>query len=73
MNVYFFFKKFSGGFTLLELEMVNFLPVIFKLLFRGARFAHYLRMFSRFFQFLKSGNKGQWYFAGLHYQEILFD
>ena len=54
--------------------MISFLPIIFKLFLREAEFAHYLRILSRFFPFVKSGNKGQWHFAGPHYyQEILFD
>ena len=72
-----FFEAFSGGLILLELEIVSFFPIIsklFLLFFRGAGFAHYLRMFSRFFPFVKSGNKGQWHFAGSHkHQEILLD
>ena len=42
--------------------------------FRGAGFAHYIRMFSRvFFPFVKSGNKSHWHFAGpQYYQEIFF-
>ena len=34
---------------LLEVEMISFFPIIFKLLFRGAGFGHCLRKFSRFF------------------------
>ena len=57
---------FSRGFILSDLEMTGFLPIIFRLFFRQAGFAHYLRMFSR--------NKGEWHFAGPHYcQEVLFD
>ena len=33
----------------LELEMISFLPLIFKFFFRGAGFTRYLRMFSRVF------------------------
>ena len=45
--------------------------MIFNFLCR-AGFPHYLRIFSRFFRFTKSGNKGQWHFAGNHYyHEIL--
>ena len=43
-----FFEAFSGGFILLELEMISFPRIIFKLFFR-ARFAHYLTMFSQVF------------------------
>ena len=61
-----YLRFFSRGFILLELEMTGFLPIIFRLFFRQAGFAHYLRMFSR--------NKGRWNFAGPNYcQEILFD
>ena len=35
------FEAFSGGFILFELEIISFLPMIFKLFFRGAGFAHY--------------------------------
>ena len=69
-----FFETFSGGFILLQLEIISFIPIIFKLLFRGAGFAHYLRMFSRFFPIVKSGHKGQYHFTRpRYYQEILFD
>ena len=30
------FEAFSRGFILLELEVINFLPIIFKIVFRGA-------------------------------------
>ena len=70
-----FFEAFSGVFILLELEMASFLPIIFKMFFRGAGFDHFLRMFFFFFFFfLKSEKKGQWHFIGpLYYQEILFN
>ena len=51
-----FLEEFSGAFILLELEMISFLPIIFRLLFRGAGFTHYLKSF---FPFVKSENKGQ--------------
>ena len=57
------FEAFSGGFILLDLEVISFIPIISKLFFWRAGFAHYLRTFS-----------GQWYFANPHcHQEILFD
>ena len=34
------FEAFSRGYILLELEMIGFLPIIFKLFFRVAGFAH---------------------------------
>ena len=43
------FEAFSRGCLLLELEMISFLPVIFKLFFRVAGFAHLLRMFPCFY------------------------
>ena len=43
-----FFEVFRG-FILLELEMISFLPLIFKLFLREVGCTHYLRMFSRFF------------------------
>ena len=48
-----FSEAFSGDFILLEVEMIRFLPIIFKLFFR-AGFAHYLKMFSRFFFHLQN-------------------
>ena len=58
---------------LLELEMISFLPITLKIFFR-AGFAHHLRMFSRFFPFVKSGNKCKWHFSvPQYYQEIVFD
>ena len=63
------FEAFSRGCILLELEMISFLPIIFKLFFRVAGFAQLLRVF--LFPFLKSWNKEQWHFAD--HQEILFD
>ena len=59
-----FFETFTGGFILLELEMISFLPIILKLFFRDG-FGHYLRNFSRFFPFVKSRNKSQWHFTFL--------
>ena len=43
------FEAFSRGFILLELEMISFLPIIFKLFFRVAGFAHLLRVFPCFY------------------------
>ena len=51
--VFVFFEVFSGGFILLELEMMNFVPIIFNFFFRGAGFANYLRMFARFLSICK--------------------
>ena len=39
----------SRGCILLELEMIGFLTIKFKLFFRVAGFAHLLRIFSRFY------------------------
>ena len=66
------FEAFSGGCILLELKMISFLPMIFKLFFRVAGLAHLLRTFSRFFShffffFFFFWNKEQCYFAGPHY------
>ena len=37
-------------------------------------FLRFLKKPARIFQFVKSGKKGQWHFAGPHYhQQILFD
>ena len=47
-----FEARIRGG-ILLELEMMNFPPIIFKLFFRVAGFAHPLRMFSYFYPHLK--------------------
>ena len=51
--VFVFSEAFSGGFILFELEMVSFLPIIFKLFFRESGFAHYLRVFHGFFSICK--------------------
>ena len=51
--VFVFCEGFSGGFILFELEMVSFLPIVFKLFFRESGFAHYLRTFHRFFSICK--------------------
>ena len=48
-----FFEAFSWGFILLELEMISFLPIIFKLFFRGVGFSQYFRTFSRVFSICK--------------------
>ena len=47
--------------------MISF-PIIFKIFYRVARFAHLLRMFSCFYPHfpIKSENKKQWHFVGLH-------
>ena len=58
------FEAFSRGYILLELEMIGFLPIIFKLFFRVAGFAHVSMALSPFF---KSANKEQWHFAAPHY------
>ena len=42
------FEAFSRGRIFLKLEMISFLPIIFKLLFRAAEFVHLLRMLSCF-------------------------
>ena len=42
------FEAFSRGRILLKLE-ISFLPIIFKLFFKAAGFAHPLRMFSCFY------------------------
>ena len=43
------FKPFNRGYILLELEMIIFLHMIFKLFFNVTGFAHLLRMFARFY------------------------
>ena len=43
------FEAFSRGCILLELEMISFLSIIFKLFFRVAGFAYLLRIFSCFY------------------------
>ena len=42
------FEAFSRGRILLKSEMTSFIPIIFKLFFKGTGFALILRMFSRF-------------------------
>ena len=58
------FEAFSRGYILLELEMIGFLPIIFKLFFRVAGFAHVSMVLSPSF---KSANKEQWHFVAPHY------
>ena len=43
------FEAFSRFYIALELEMISFLPTIFKFFFRVAGFAHLLRIFSCFY------------------------
>ena len=44
------FEPFSRGSILLKLEMVSFLPKIFKLFFRVTGFAHLLRLLPHFYR-----------------------
>ena len=43
------FEAFSRDYFLLELEMISFLPIIFKVFLRVAGFGHFLRIFSCFY------------------------
>ena len=54
------FEVFSGGFVLLEQEMISFLRIIFKVFFREAGFRHYLRMISPFFLLQNLGIRACW-------------
>ena len=51
-TAYHSFETFSIDSILLELEMISFLSIIFKLFFRVVGFAHLLRRFSCFYSHL---------------------